>query len=495
MNYEVLEAIGQIAREKDIDRTVLVETLEAGLLSATKKRYADARDVSVTVLPETGDITITAVKTVVETVTNSDCEISLEDAKASDDKCDVGNEIVVPLSFEDFGRSAVQAAKQVIFQRVREARRERIYHEFKDKVGQILSGSVQQVDRGNLIVLVSGAEAFVPWRHQIRREKYSQGESIRAVVVEVLNSTRGPQIILSRGAPEMVQALFTLESPEIREGIVKIEAIAREPGVRTKLAVSSREPRVDPIGACVGVRGVRVQAVVKELGGERMDIIPHTSDATMFIARALSPARVERVILSEDEGKAMVVVPDDQLSLAIGKGGQNVRLASRLAGWTVDLLTEAEYGDQLEVERAAQVEVAQLPGVGAKLARQLEMSGFETVHDVAKSRADDLMRVPGIGKVRAEGLHKNAVLMVKDIESAFKLKKKQEEEEEQKRQEEKEKQEKEEAQKRQEEQEEEEQEQETSAVSTEPSLGPEPSNVNSESEPKPEETVPEQSGV
>jgi N utilization substance protein A len=229
----------------------------------------------------------------------------------------------------------------------------------------------------------------------------------------------------------MVQALFTLESPEIREGIVKIEAIAREAGVRTKLAVSSREPRVDPIGACVGVRGVRVQAVVKELGGERMDIIPHTSDATMFIARALSPARVERVILSESEGTALVVVPDDQLSLAIGKGGQNVRLASRLTGWNLDLLTEAEYGDQLEVERAAQVEVDQLPGVGGKLARQLEMSGFETVHDVAKSNVDDLMRVPGIGGVRAERLHDNAVLMVKEIESAFRLKKRQEEQTEQ----------------------------------------------------------------
>jgi N utilization substance protein A len=468
MNYEVLEAIGQIAREKDIDRTVLVETLEAGLLSATKKRYADARDISVTVVPETGDITITAVKTVVETVTNPDCEISLEEAQASTAQCVVGNEIVVPLSFDDFGRSAVQAAKQVIFQKVREARRERIYHEFKDKVGQILSGSVQQVDRGNLIVLVSGAEAFLPWRHQIRREKYSQGESIRAVVLEVLNSARGPQIILSRGAPELVQALFTLESPEIREGIVKIEAIAREPGVRTKLAVSSREPRVDPIGACVGVRGVRVQAVVKELGGERMDIIPHTSDATMFISRALSPARVERVILSEDEAKALVVVPDDQLSLAIGKGGQNVRLASRLTGWGLDLLTESEYGDQLEVERAAQVEVAQLPGVGAKLARQLEMSGFETVHDVAKSKPKDLMRVPGIGKVRAEGLNESAVLMVRDIESAFKLKKRQEEQE------------------RHEEQE------KHSSAPPEPSDESEGAVANSESASETEETVPEQ---
>jgi N utilization substance protein A len=212
-----------------------------------------------------------------------------------------------------------------------------------------------------------------------------------------------------------------------------------------------------------------VQAVVKELGGERMDIIPHTSDATMFIARALSPARVERVILSEDEGTALVVVPDDQLSLAIGKGGQNVRLASRLSGWTIDLLTESEYGDQLEVERAAQVEVAQLTGVGAKLARQLEMSGFETVHDVAKSKVDDLMRVPGIGKVRAEGLRESAVLMVKDIESAFKLKKRQEEE-----------------------QQEEQQDEGSSPVSGEASPEPDPSDPSPESETETEESMPEQ---
>ena len=221
----------------------------------------------------------------------------------------------------------------------------------------------------------------------------------------------------------MVTVLFTLEAPEIREGVVKIEAIAREPGVRTKIAVSSMETRVDPIGACVGVRGVRVQAVVRELGGERMDIISFTSDVAVLIARALSPARVEKVVLSEEEKKAVVIVPDDQLSLAIGKGGQNVRLASRLTGRLIDLATTSMYAEYSQVEKAAGVLVTNLPGIGAKIARQLEMGGFETVRDVAKASVSDLIVVPGIGKIRAEKLRESAVSMMRDIEQKLKAEK------------------------------------------------------------------------
>ncbi len=414
MNYEVLEAIGQIAREKEIDRAVLVETLEAGLVSAAKKRFADAQGVAAKVDLETGDITVTMVRRVVESVTSQEREISVEEARAIKPDAVAGEEIRVPIALEEFGRAAVQAAKQVIFQKVREARRERIYQEFRDKVGTLVSGTVQHVERGNATVLVNGVEALLPWRHQIRRERYVQGETVRALVIEASNAPHGPQVILSRTVPELVSVLFVLEAPEIREGIVRIEGIAREPGVRTKIAVSSREARVDPVGACVGVKGVRVQAVVRELGGERMDIIPFTSDPTVFIARALSPAKVERVILNEREKKATVLVPDDQLSLAIGKGGQNVRLASRLVGWSLDLLTLTQYAEMMGAEKTPPISVAHLPGVGPKLARRLEMAGFETIQDIAKSRVEDLMTAPGIGKVRARRLRDAAIRLVGD---------------------------------------------------------------------------------
>lgn len=430
MNYEVLEAIGQIAREKDIDRAVLLETLEAGLVSATKKRFSDALDVNVTVDPETGDISIVLIKTVVEEVTDPDREISVEDARMAGFSTAAGEKVDLPIPFDDFGRNAVQAAKQVIFQKVREARREKIYNEFKDRVGQLISGHVQQVDRGNIIVMIGNTEALLPWRHQIRRESYVPGENIRTLLLEVLNNTHGPQIILSRGHPDFVRSLFALETPEIREGIVRIEATAREPGIRTKIAVSSRESRVDAVGACVGVKGIRVQAVVRELGGERMDIIPFTSDATMFIARALSPARIDRVILSEDERKACVVVPEDQLSLAIGKGGQNVRLASKLTGWTIELLSKTQHEEHMDLEQTIQIEVVSLPGVGPKLARELEMAGFETVRDVARSATKELTAVPGIGKLRAQKLADVAKVMMKEVEEEVRLRMQQQAEKE-----------------------------------------------------------------
>lgn len=420
MNYEVLEAIGQITREKDIDREVLLETLEAGLVSATKKRYSDDLDVDVTVNLETGDISIYILKKVVTTVEDPIHEISTEDEEyiANDFDAEIGDTVHVPVPFDEFGRNAVLAAKQVFYQKVREARREKIYNEFKDKVGQLISGIVHSIERGNIIVHLGSAEGFLPWRHQIKREKYSQGESIRALLYEVSNNIKGPQIILSRTHPDFVRTLFALETPEIREGIVRIESVAREAGVRTKLAVSSREARVDAVGACVGVKGIRVQSVVRELGGERMDIIPHTSDTTMFIARALSPAKVEHVVLNDKENKAVVVVPDDQLSLAIGKGGQNVRLASQLTEWAIELMTDSQWRDLHETLPAEWISVSELSGIGEKLSRELEMAGFENVHDIAESTVEQLTAVPGIGAVRAKRLIKSAKDMMEKSRKA-----------------------------------------------------------------------------
>ncbi|MCU0611481.1 MAG: transcription termination factor NusA [Candidatus Eisenbacteria bacterium] len=416
MNYEVLEAIGQIAREKEIDRAVLVETLQAGLVLAAKKRYSDARDVTAVVDLETGDISITMVRKVVEAPANPEQEISQQDARAFKPDAQVGEDVRVPIAVEEFGRAAVQAAKQVIYQRVREARREHVYVEFRDKVGHLVSGSVQHVERGNASVLVNAVEALLPWRHQIRRERHVQGDTVRAVVIEASNAPHGPQVILSRAAPELVSVLFSLEAPEIREGIVRIEAIAREAGVRTKLAVSSREGRVDPVGACVGVKGVRVQAVVRELGGERLDIVPFTADPAVFIARALSPAKIERVVLNEPDKRAMVLVPDDQLSLAIGKGGQNVRLAGRLTGWALDLTTMTQHREQLGAEIVTPIGVVRLPGVGPKIARELEIAGFETVQDVAKAGVEDLMAVPGVGKARGRSIREAAMRLLREAE-------------------------------------------------------------------------------
>ena len=426
MNYEVLEAIGQITREKDIDREVLLETLEAGLVSATKKRYSDELDVDVTINLETGDISIYILKKVVTVVEDPDHEISPEDEEyiANGFEAEPGDTVSIPVPFDDFGRNAVLAAKQVFYQKVREARREKIYNEFKDKEGQLISGIVHSIERGNIIVHMGNAEGFLPWRHQIRREKYSQGESIRALLYEVSNNLKGPQVILSRTHPDFVRTLFALETPEIREGIVKIEGVAREAGVRTKLAVSSREARVDAVGACVGVKGIRVQSVVRELGGERMDIIPHTSDTSMFIARALSPARVEHVVLNDEEKKAVVVVPDDQLSLAIGKGGQNVRLASQLTEWAIELMTDTQWGEIHETLPAEWISVSELSGIGEKLARELEMAGFENVHDIAEASIKQLTAVPGIGTVRAERLIESAKgIMKQSIKSSSKGKK------------------------------------------------------------------------
>lgn len=418
MNYEVLEAIGQIAREKEIDRAVLVETLQEGLVSAAKKHFVDAKDVSATIDLETGDISVTLVRAVTEVITNPQLQISLEDARRIKPDAVLGEEIRVPVALDDFGRAAVHAAKQVIYQKVREARRERVYQDFRERVGSLVSGAVQHIERGNASVLVNGVEALLPWRHQIRRERHAQGDTVRAVVIETSNAPHGPQVILSRAAPELVSALFALEAPEIREGIVRIETIAREAGVRTKLAVSSKESRVDPVGACVGVKGVRVQAVVRELGGERMDIIPFTTDPGVFIARSLSPAKIERVILDERGKKATVLVPDDQLSLAIGKGGQNVRLAAKLTGWAVDLLTVTQYREQLGAEKIVPISVSHLHGVGPKIARQLEMAGFETVQDVARASVDDLMAAQGIGKARARSIRDAALRVLGETASA-----------------------------------------------------------------------------
>jgi len=397
MNYQILEALGRIAREKNVDRAVVLETLEAGLASAARKKYGSTAVVEVKINEEEGDLGIWMVKQVVEEVTDPVVEISLEDAQEIDKKATVGNPVKIELALEDFGRGAIQAAKQVVVQRVREAEREKVHEDFSGRVGEVLSGVVQQIDHGNILINLGRAEAILPAREKIPREQLHQGNTVRALILDVQKVSKGPQVILSRAHPDFVKHLFEMEVPEISEGIVEIKEIAREPGGRTKVAVWSSDPRVDPVGACVGMKGCRVQAVVRELNGERIDVVTYSSEPASFVSRSLSPARVVQINVHEEDKSMVVIVPDDQLSLAIGKGGQNARLAAKLTGWRIDLLSESEFIKRQEVPGEALVDVEDLPGVGPKLAERLISAGLETVADVLKAGEDALLEIPGIG--------------------------------------------------------------------------------------------------
>jgi len=397
MNYEILEAIGQIAREKNVSRELVIETLQAGLLSAAKKRFGTAVNIEVSVDNKTGEVEIYARKTVVSEVKNPALEIPLEEARKLNPEAQVGDEVKKELNFADFGRGAVQAAKQILIQRVKEAERERIYREFQEKVGDILIGSVQQINHGDLIVNLGRAEGIIPITEQIRKERYRQGDTIRAYLVDVTKTTKGPQIILSRTHPRFLERLFQLEVPEIYEGIVQIKTVAREAGERAKIAVASTDARIDPVGACVGMKGSRVQAVVRELNNEQVDIIQWSPDPAVFLARALSPAIVSKVDVDEPNHRMIAVVPGNQLSLAIGKAGQNVRLASMLTGWRVDIISEEEYRERKEA-----IPLSALKGIGEKLAKKLADAGIKSVQDLAKRNLEELIKIPGIGKARAE---------------------------------------------------------------------------------------------
>ncbi len=341
MNLNII--IDQVVKDKGIDRQVLVEALEAAVLSAANKKYRNTRDLEAHYNDELGQVELFEFVTVVEEVEDSYREIDLEEARTDfDPEAEVGDSLGMPLDAGDFSRIAAQTAKQVIIQKVREAEREGIFNEFKDRLGEVVNGIVRRYERGDLIVDLGRAEALLPHREQIPRENYRQGDRVRAFIAEVKMSTKGPQIILSRTHPGLVATLFYSEVPEIAEGIVEIKGVAREPGSRAKIAVVSHDPDVDPVGACVGMRGSRVQNVVSELRGEKIDIIPWTPDVARFACLALAPAEVTRVYIDKDEEAMEVIVPDDQLSLAIGKKGQNVRLAAKLTGWKIDIKSETQ---------------------------------------------------------------------------------------------------------------------------------------------------------
>jgi N utilization substance protein A len=351
MAKELCYVIDQISREKGIPRDVLIETLRSALLSAARKKFGGRTNIDLTIDPKTCDISAFEIKQVVKSVSNKDEEISINDAKKISPEAAEGETVNLPLDLHDFSRIAAQTAKQVIFQRVREAERDVIYSEFKDKVGQVVSGMVMRKEKGIYFLNLGKTEALLLVKETLPNENLKRGDNVRAYIEDVRITPKGPAIMVTRTSPQFVAALFRFEVPEINDGLVVIKDIVREPGERTKLAVFSKNPSIDPVGACVGMKGTRVQSIVRELRGERIDIIPWTDDPRQLVARALSPAAVERIGINEETKTAMVVVNDQQLSLAIGKRGQNVRLAMKLTGWDIDIISESEYS-KIRIEEA-----------------------------------------------------------------------------------------------------------------------------------------------
>jgi len=406
MISDLTRMVDQVSREKGVERDVLIKALEEAVKTAALKKYGQEYDLEVNYNDELGEIEVFEFKEVVENVTSEELQISLEDAHKIDAESELGDELGIKMETEKFGRIAAQSAKQVIMHRLRDAERDIVYDDFKDRRGEIINGIVIRFDRGSIIVNLGRTEAELTPKEQVPREVYKQGDRIRAYILNVRQFSRGPQIVLSRTHPNFVSSLFENEVPEISEGIVEVMQVAREPGGRSKIAVMSKDPDVDPVGACVGMKGTRVQAVVQELRGEKIDIITWDSDPAKFICNALSPAEIIRVIVDENNRSMEVVVPDDQLSLAIGKRGQNVRLASRLTGWKLDVTSETNYNQALKEGYKSLLE---LQGVGPKRASDLYDEGFMSASDVAKATVHDLHSVEGMTEKRASQLIEDAV--------------------------------------------------------------------------------------
>ncbi len=406
---ELLQIAEAVAREKLIDPDLVIEAMEDSLGKAARSRYGAELDIRANIDRKSGEMTMFRAREVVEEVENHFIEMSLEEARAVNPEAEVGSIITDPLPPMDFGRVAAQTAKQVIVQRVRDAERERTYEEFKDRVGEIINGVVRRVEYGNVIVDLGRGEGIIRRDQLINREPFRVGDRVRSFIREVKEEARGPQIFLSRTAPEFMAELFKMEVPEIYDGVIEIKAVARDPGSRAKIGVISFDNSIDPVGACVGMRGSRVQAVVSELNGEKIDIIPWTEDGATFLVNALQPAEVAKVVMDEDADRVEVVVPDDQLSLAIGRRGQNVRLASQLTGWDIDIMTEAEESERRQAEFATRTQLFQdTMNVDEMVAQLLVSEGFTSLEEVAYVEIDELTVVDGFDTETAEELQARA---------------------------------------------------------------------------------------
>ncbi|WP_181703736.1 transcription termination factor NusA [Chthonobacter albigriseus] len=407
---ELLQIADAVAREKSIDRQIVIAAMEDAIQKAARSRYGSETDVRAEINPRTGEIRLQRLLQVVEAVENSSTEVDLAEARHRNPAARLGDFISEPLPPIDFGRIAAQSAKQVIVQKVREAERDRQFDEYKDRIGEVVNGVVKRVEYGNVIVDLGRGEAIVRRDELIPRETFRYGDRIRALIYDVRREQRGPQVFLSRTHPTFMAKLFAQEVPEIYDGVIEVKAVARDPGSRAKIAVISKDSSIDPVGACVGMRGSRVQAVVQELQGEKIDIIPWNPDAATFIVNALQPAEVSKVVLDEDAERIEVVVPDEQLSLAIGRRGQNVRLASQLTGWAIDIMTEAAESERRQKEFNERTELfMNALNVDEVVGQLLATEGFASVEELAYVDRDEIASIEGFDDETAEEIQARAI--------------------------------------------------------------------------------------
>lgn len=416
MFNEIKRVIDQVSRDKGIDSSVLIKTIEEAIASAARKKLGPHAEIEVQYKPVTGEIEVFQFKEVVTKVTDPATQINLAEGRELDPECEPGDSLGIKMDTALFGRIAAQSAKQVIIQKMKDAEKDAVYEGFINRKGEIINGIVQRIDRGDIIVNLGQTDALLPAREQIPREIYRRGDRIRANIMKVLHDARGPQIVLTRTHPSFLINLFKAEVPEINEGIVLIQAAAREPGSRGKIAVSSIEVGIDPVGACVGVKGNRVQNVVQELRGEKIDIIAWDMDQAKFVCNALAPAEIARVIIDEDNKSMEVIVPTESLSIAIGKKGQNVRLASKLTGWRLDVISEEKYSKALKEGYDA---LMILPSIGMVLAEKLYEHGFVSPEIIRDASTDDLMAVEGMTLEDAEKIiQESAALLDQEIDDS-----------------------------------------------------------------------------
>src|ERR1700731_4778859 len=416
------QTIEQISREKHIEPEVIVAAIEDAMIVAARKYYKTEEDLRAKFNPDSGQVDVYAVRPVVEEVTDPKKEFTLAEAKRVDPNAVVGSEVLIPKPTDVLGRIAAQTAKQVIMQKVREAERDTIFNEYNGRVGELVNCIVKRFEGPDVVVDMGRTEARLPKREQSRLETYNLGDRLRVVIKAVDRAAKGPQVIVSRADPVLVQRLFEMEVPEIYDGTVQIRAAAREAGERTKIAVQSRDKDVDPVGACVGMKGMRVQSIIRELRGEKIDIIPYSEDTVTFAQKALSPAKVTRVQIIDPETRHLeIIVEDTQLSLAIGKKGQNVRLASKLIGWNVDIKSEEEKRQEIEAQMAALTApgtpLSELQGVGPKTVEKIEVHGISSIEKLADMTPEQLTAIPGIGEKMVEKIHQSVAAYFEALEA------------------------------------------------------------------------------
>ncbi len=406
---ELIQIADAVAREKSIDKSLVIEAMEDALARAARARYGHETNVKAEINPKTGETRLWRLLEVVELVENDSAELPLEEARHRNPEAEIGDFMSEPLPPIDFGRVAAMAAKQVITQKVREAERDRQYEDFKDRIGEVINGIIKRVEYGHVIVDLGKAEAIVRRDQQLPRENYRNGDRVRAYIMDVRREPRGPQIFLSRSHPQFMAKLFEQEVPEVYDGVIEIKTVARDPGSRAKIGVMSNDSSIDPVGACVGMRGSRVQAVVNELGGEKIDIVPWSPDDATFVVNALAPAEVTKVVLDEELQRIEVVVPDEQLSLAIGRRGQNVRLASQLSGYEIDIMTEEEESAKRQEEfRVRSERFMNGLDVDDMMAGLLVSEGFASIEEIAFVEVDELMEIDGLDDETAQELQARA---------------------------------------------------------------------------------------